>query len=347
MRWPNFRDYQPSLQKFYEPVNYTPAWVKGSSPSSQALAMIELLRNAWKKGLEPEDYDASRWDSRLHAMQGSAADPAALVRYTELARADDGEQLPVPAKPVDPGQSYPDAARLVRILQLLGDLPTDTARPTDSPLYDGTLAEAVKRFQRRHGPDADGRLGPAAVNQLNVPLTDRVRQLQLTLERWRWLPTEYSAPPIIVNIPDFRLRALDENKRIALETRVVVGTMRSETPVFWRDMTYLVLRPYWNVPPGILRKDVIPAIKRDRSQVATKNYEITTLNGKLITSGAVSDEVLAELQAGKPPGIVLPHSIASLPNNLEGHFPGSEALISFLQLVNHLRWSHAVALFFC
>src|SRR5580704_13934999 len=76
MRWPNFRDYQPSLQKFYEPVNYAPVWVKGGSPSSQALVMIELLRNAWKKGLEPEDYDASRWDSRLHAMQGSAADPA-------------------------------------------------------------------------------------------------------------------------------------------------------------------------------------------------------------------------------------------------------------------------------
>ena len=373
MRWPNFRDYQPSLQEFYEPVNYTPRWVRGSSPTSQALAIIELLRNAWRKGLEPEDYDASRWDSRLHAMRVSGADPAefdvaltvstmryisdlrigrinpqhfkfglsveqkkydlaqllrerllpaadptavvdtveppfagyrrteqALVRYIDLARVDDGVLLPVPAKPIDPGMPYPEAARLARILHLLGDLPADTTRPTDSPVYDGPLAEAVKHFQRRHGLDADGRLGPATVNQLNVPLTDRVRQLQLTLERWRWLPTEYSAPPIFVNIPEFRLRALDENKRIALEMRVVVGkAMRSETPVFSRDMTYLVIRPYWNIPPGILRKDVIPAIKRDRSQVVTKNYEITTLDGKLITSGAVSDEVLAELQAGK------------------------------------------------
>lgn len=371
MRWPNFRDYQPALQKFYEPVNYAPAWVKGSSPSSQALAMIKLLRNAWKKGLEPEDYEASRWDNRLHAMQGSAGGPAefdvaltvctmryisdlrigrinpqhfkfglsveqkkydlaqflreqllpsadpsavmdsvepsfagyrrteqALVRFIELARADDGEKLPVPAKPVDPGQPYPGAARLVRILHLLGDLPTDTAQPPEP--YDGNLAEAVKRFQRRHGLDPDGRLGPATVKQLNVPLTDRVRQLQLTLERWRWLPTDFSAPPIIVNIPDFRLRALDENNRIALEMRVVVGkAMRSESPIFVRDMTYLVLRPYWNVPSGILGKDVIPAIKRDRSQVASKNYEIMTFDGKVVTSGAVSDEVLAKLQADK------------------------------------------------
>ena len=65
LRWPNFRDYQPWLQKFYEPVNYAPAWVQGTSPSPQAVAMIELFQDAWKKGLEPEDYDASRWKSRI------------------------------------------------------------------------------------------------------------------------------------------------------------------------------------------------------------------------------------------------------------------------------------------
>jgi murein L,D-transpeptidase YcbB/YkuD len=224
----------------------------------------------------------------------------ALVRYIELARADDGEKLPVPAKPVDPGQAYPGVARLAVILRLLGDLPPDTAQSVDSQLYDGALVEAVKRFQRRHGLDADGRLGPSTVKQLNVPLKDRVHQLQLTLERWRWLPTEFAAPPIVVNIPDFRLRALDENNKIALEMRVVVGrAMRGQTPVFSRDMTFVVLRPYWNVPPGILRRDVIPAIKRDRNQVAAKNYEITTFDGKVITSGDVSDEVMAQLEAGK------------------------------------------------
>ena len=332
LRWPNFRDYQPWLQKFYEPVNYAPAWVQGTSPSPQALAMIELFRNAWKKGLEPEDYDASRWESRLPALQRSAADPAdfdvsltvctmryisdlrigrinpqdlkfglsveqkkydlaqflreqllpasdlsavvdsveppfpgyrrtrqALERYTELARTDDREKLPVPAKPVEPGQVYPGMARLARTLRLLGDLPPEAAEPTDSQLYDGTIAEAVKRFQRRHGLDDDGRLGPITLKHLNVPLTDRVRQLQLTLERWRWLPDEFSLPPIVVNIPDFRLRALDEGNKIAREMRVVVGTaMRTQTPVFSRDMTYVVLRPYWNIPPGVLRRTSFP-----------------------------------------------------------------------------------------
>ena len=372
MRWSNFRDLQTSLREFYQPAGYAPAWVQGATPSPQALAIIEIFRNAWKKGLEPEDYDASRWNGRLHSLQNSNSDasvfdvaltvstmryvsdlrigrinpkhfqfgltveqkkydlakflrdqllPAsdisavldgieppfatyrrteqALARYVQLAREDDSEKLPTPPKPIDPGQTYAGVPRLVRLLTLVGDLPPGT-QPHDSQIYDATLAEGVKRFQRRHGLDDDGRIGPATINQLNVPLSDRVRQLQLTLERWRWLPTEFSAPPIIVNIPDFRLRALDQNNKVALEMRVVVGkAMSTQTPVFTRDMTFIVLRPYWNVPPGILRRSTIPAIKRDRNYVAKQNFEITRLDGKVVTSGPVSDDVLAQLQAGK------------------------------------------------
>jgi len=372
MRWSNFRDLQTSLREFYQPAGYAPAWVQGATPSPQALAMIEIFRNAWKKGLEPEDYDASRWNGRLHSLQNSNSDasvfdvaltvstmryvsdlrigrinpkhfqfgltveqkkydlakflrdqllPAsdisavldgieppfatyrrteqALARYVQLAREDDSEKLPTPPKPIDPGQTYAGVPRLVRLLTLVGDLPPGT-QPHDSQIYDSTLAEGVRRFQRRHGLDDDGRIGPATINQLNVPLSDRVRQLQLTLERWRWLPTEFSAPPIIVNIPDFRLRALNQNNKVALEMRVVVGkAMSTQTPVFTRDMTFIVLRPYWNVPPGILRRSTIPAIKRDRNYVAKQNFEITRLDGKVVTSGPVSDDVLAQLQAGK------------------------------------------------
>ena len=171
-------------------------------------------------------------------------------------------------------------------LRLVGDLPPDAAVAGDSQIYAGPLVDAVKLFQRRHGLDDDGRLGPATIKQLNVPLKDRVRQLQLTLERWRWLPTEFSAPPIIVNIPDFRLRALDENNNVVMDMRVVVGkAMRTQTPVFTRDMTYVVLRPYWNVPPSILRSEIIPAIQRDRGYLARRRYEVATYDGKVVTSG--------------------------------------------------------------
>ena len=375
MRWPNFSDYRDWLQKFYEPTGFAPAWVQGTQPIPQALALIELFRDAWKKGLDPEDYDASRWEERIRALQSSSTGPEvarfdvalsvctmryvsdlrigrinpqhfkfglsteqkkydlaqflrdrimtasnlqavldeveppfagyrrtehALARYIELARADDGEKLPDVTKPIGPGQPYAGVPRLIRFLQLVGDLPANAVPPSDTQIYSEPLADAVKRFQRRHGLDADGRLGAATIKQLNVPLKDRVLQLQLTLERWRWIPSQFSAPPIIVNIPDFRLRALDDNNNVAMDMRVIVGKgMRTQTPVFTRDIVYVVLRPYWNVPPGILRSEIIPAVQRDRGYIARKNYEITTLDGTVVTSGNVSDDVLQQLRSGK------------------------------------------------
>jgi len=373
LRWPNFTDYKAHAAEFYESNGYTTAWLQGREPSRQALALIDSFKNSWKKGLQPEDYDASRWDDRIHALQGSDADPphfdvaltvctmrlvsdlrigrinpkhlsfgfsveqkkydlaqfvrdkllsatnvatvldemeppfagyrrteAALIRYTELAGKDTGERLPSSAKPIDPGQQYVGVPRLRQILQLVGDLPADGTPPADSRFYDGALVEAVKSFQRRHALTDDGRIGAETLRQLNVPVADRVRQLQLALERWRWLPSEFPQPPIIVNIPDFQLRALNEANKIDLQMRVVVGkALRTETPVFTRDMTYVVLRPYWNVPPSILRGEIVPAIRRNRDYIANKRYEVTTFDGKVVTDGTISDDVLAQLQAGK------------------------------------------------
>ena len=78
MRWPNFSDYRPWLQKFYEPGGFEPVWVQGTTPSPQARAMIDLFAHAWKKGLEPDDYDASRWEQRLQSLQSPGGDPAAF-----------------------------------------------------------------------------------------------------------------------------------------------------------------------------------------------------------------------------------------------------------------------------
>ena len=373
LRWPDFHDYKNHLAEFYEPTGYFLAWVQDGQPSRQALSMIELFSNAWRKGLQPEDYDASRWRSRRQALQESTASvarfdvaltvctmrlvsdlrigrvnpkhmnfqlstdqkkydlarfvrdrllpapdlsavldtveppfegyrrtQAALVRYTELAGRDNGEKLPATSTTVNPGETYSGVPRLARLLLLLGDLSPETQWSSDRDLYVGALVQAVKHFQRRHGLSDDGRLGDDTLKQLNVPMSDRIHQLQLALERWRWLPSEFSSPPIVVNIPDFRLRALDESNKVALTMRVVVGkAMRSQTPVFTRDMTYVVFRPYWNVPPGILRGEIVPAIERDRNYIAKKRYEVTTSNGDPVMSGTISDDVLSQLRTGK------------------------------------------------
>jgi L,D-transpeptidase YcbB len=224
---------------------------------------------------------------------------AALRQYLKLSSLDDAEKLPTPSKGIDPGDPYPGTARLTRLLRLLGDLPSEaTVAPGD--IYQGPLLEGVKSFQQRHGLAPDGRLGEQTLKQLNTPLTRRVEQLRLTLERWRWVPQEFAVPPVVVNIPEFRLRTLDDKGRIALAMNVIVGkAFRHETPVFEKDMRFVVFRPYWNVPPGIQRSEIVPAVQRDRNYLSKNNYEVITRSGQVVTPGAITDEVLADLRAGK------------------------------------------------
>ena len=223
----------------------------------------------------------------------------ALAHYRELAKEDDGEQLPPPPGILFPGGPYSGIARLTKLLHLTGDLPREITVPAGTRIYDAPLVDAVKRFQSRHGLRVDGYLTKDTVADLNVPFSERVEQLRLALERYRWLPYQFSQPPILVNLPGFRLDAFDKAAKIALTMAVNVGDSYDfQTPVFENSIRYLVFRPYWNVPPRILRDEVIPDIIENRDYVQDTDMEVTTLAGHVVTSATVSDAVLKQLRAG-------------------------------------------------
>jgi murein L,D-transpeptidase YcbB/YkuD len=226
---------------------------------------------------------------------------AAFQQYLQMAKEEVPDKLPPVQKPIDPGQTYEGLGKLVQRLQFLSDLPASVSVPADSQSYSGAVVDGVERFQARHGLEASGKLGPQTIAELNRPMSDRVEQLRLSLERWRWLPHNFAAPPIFVNIPEFKLRAGDAaSGKPDLVMPVVVGkAMRTETPVLEEDMKYMVFWPYWNVPPSILRGEMIPKIAKDRTYVERNNYEVATYTGQMVTDGVVSDEVLAQLRAGK------------------------------------------------
>jgi L,D-transpeptidase YcbB len=226
----------------------------------------------------------------------------ALQTYMTLASKDDGEQLPAPAtkKPIVAGDNYPGVPRLIRLLKLVGDLPADANVQADPPIYEGSLVEAVKSFQRRHGRDPNGKIDAQTLTDLNVPLSRRVAQMRWTLERWRWLPESYSKSPVIANIPEFRLRAYDKDFNIAVTMNVVVGkSYGHNTPVFSETMKYVVFRPYWEVPYSITRSELIPHILRDPDYLAKKGFEVVDSKQTVIAAGTVSADVLAQLRAGK------------------------------------------------
>jgi L,D-transpeptidase YcbB len=123
--------------------------------------------------------------------------------------------------------------------------------------------------------------------------------MELVLERWRWLPTEYQESPIIANIPEFRLRAYDEQFRTMLTSNVVVGkAYRHETPIFVSKMRYVIFRPYWNVPTAIQRNELIPKIQRNPDYVAEHQFEIVDGGGSVVTDGAVGADVMRGLRSG-------------------------------------------------
>ena len=226
----------------------------------------------------------------------------ALRRYLDLAQHDRGRTLPVPKTPVKPGERYSGVRRLVELLELTGDMPT--GQGADGTTYTAALAESVKVFQRRHGLDVTGILDLQTVKQLNVPLAQRVLQLQLTLERWRWAPHGLGRLPIVVNIPGFRLYAIDRQFHWGLSMKVVVGrAYRHQTPVFAGEMKSIIFRPYWNVPRNIQRNELLPQIEKNPLYLEQHSYEVVDQNESVVVDGDVKEGLRSgKLRIRQKPG---------------------------------------------
>ena len=163
----------------------------------------------------------------------------------------------------------PRVAALKNRLLLTSDLDR-TAEVVDD-VFDAALEHGLQRFQERHGLDPDGTVGASTLAALNVPVEARVRQIELNMERWRWLPQTLGERYILVNIANFTLDVVERGRSV-LAMRVVVGKPARRTPFFSAEMTYLVLNPHWYVPPTIAIQDKLPLIRRDPGYVARQHF---------------------------------------------------------------------------
>ncbi|MGA2653700.1 MAG: L,D-transpeptidase family protein [Terracidiphilus sp.] len=224
----------------------------------------------------------------------------ALQNYLTLAAQDHSQPLPDLQKAVKSGDAYSSAQQLGERLRLLGDLPQVAVVDPNATTYDDPLVEAVKHFQVRHGLKSEGRLDKETIAQLNIPLSTRVIQLEDSLERWRWLPADYPQLPVAVNIPGFKLRVFSDDHTIALRMNVVVGkALNHQTPVFAKEMKYIIFRPYWNLPLDIVRAEIVPKLQRNPRYLAQKGFEATDQNGHNVGAGVVTPTMLAELKSGR------------------------------------------------
>ena len=231
----------------------------------------------------------------------------ALARYRTIVR--DTSLVPLPALPksLEPGATYAGGAQLRRLLLALGDLPAAQGR-TDiaDTVYDETLVAAVKNFQARQGLAADGVLGRGTSERLQRPLADKVVEIELALERWRWLPQSFAEPPIFVNVPAFRLYAFagsDDAAADLVAMDVVVGrAYDTATPLFTETMKYVIFRPYWEVPYSIATSEIRPRAQRDPGYLARGDYELVQGSSVVPATAATIGAIGRGVRVRQKPG---------------------------------------------
>ena len=193
-----------------------------------------------------------------------------LIKYNALAEKDEWKAIVAEQKSYKPGDSAELIAKIKTRLFKLEDFKGDTLNMR----YDSVLFEAMKQFQGRHGLVADGAIGPGTFAALNMPLKTRITQLLVNMERCRWLPVHMNADYLAVNIPEFRLHVYHADS-LLWSCNVVVGQSVHKTVIFGGDMKYVVFSPYWNVPPSIVRNEVLPAMRRNANYLNAARMEIT------------------------------------------------------------------------
>ena len=178
-------------------------------------------------------------------------------------------------------------------LKVTGDMPAQDDATSD--LFDEAVEEAVMRFQQRHGLYDDGIVGTRTLRALNVPVEKRIRQIELNLERWRWLPQNLGNPYILVNIAGYGLEVV-ENEAPVLTMKIVVGTAFQKTPVFSGKMTYIEMNPFWNVPHSIATEETIKKIRENPDFFAKENMKVFTAgqNGEEVSPAAIDWSQLSE-----------------------------------------------------
>jgi murein L,D-transpeptidase YcbB/YkuD len=251
--------------------NFTRQFRPGQSPLTALIAAVQAPSLAGFLG---------QWLERA-PLYRSLQDK--LAEYRGLALA--GGWPTVPDGPsLKPGNGDSRLPVLRQRLLITGDLPR-TVAPAE--LYSEDLVAGVRHFQRRHALEADGVLGARTVAAMNVPVSARIDQLRLSLERARWVVEDTAGEVIVVNVAGYEVFAA-RNGEAFWRRRAVVGTTARETPIFKGSMTYLDINPTWTVPPTILREDLLPSVRRNPGYLRTKNITVLDRSGRPVDPAAVN-----------------------------------------------------------
>jgi murein L,D-transpeptidase YcbB/YkuD len=227
--------------------------------------LLKILRYALESGQIEESLDILRPQSDVYdAMKHK------LKEYKDILKSGGWPTIPRGSL-LQKGSRGDRVVDLRTRLTLSNDL--DQADGTDPSFFDETVYDAVRKFQKRNGLLIDGMVGPETLRALNVPVEERIQQIKINMERWRWLPRELGERYVLINIANFELNIV-EGERIISTMRVVVGRKARPTPIFTGRMTYMELNPYWYIPQKIAQEDILPHILSDPDYLKKENIRV-------------------------------------------------------------------------
>lgn len=302
----NARQLWTSTQDFYKARDFAPVWLEQRRPTERMEALIAAINDAGRDGLDARLYDEifteprSDNDKRKRVSVEDAAeiDIRLTLGYLQFA-SDLANGISNPAKSGDGWHVQPltfdPAAHLTSALasgQIAESF--DALRPNSREYR--ALGELLADYRTRASQGLT-----AAANSDGVSLADRIKQIELNMERWRWFPRDQPAKRIVVNIPAFRLDVWEADK-VALTMRVVVGKKDTPTPIFTDNMTHLVFSPYWNVPPTIAKGETIPSALRDPSFLERTQMEVLDSKGRVVDPESIDFERASDYRFRQKPG---------------------------------------------
>jgi murein L,D-transpeptidase YcbB/YkuD len=262
---------------------------------------IERLDSNWNMSRELRDgADPARWmqeaiDSGSLRQRIDDLKPknplyvglkAALARQRAIA-ATGGYATVREGPPLKPGMEDERAPALRQRLFVTGELGPGSASSVSS-VYDDSLAAAVARFQTTHGLTADSVAGPATLAAINVPVAARIDQIRVNLERCRWVMHDLPERFVVTNIAAFEVFYFERGPDPVWMARCQVGKEARKTPIFKAEIKYVELNPTWTVPPTILAKDTLPAIRRDPGYLSKRHIRVINAAGREVPASSIN-----------------------------------------------------------
>lgn len=236
------------------------AWFIPRKKVDLSVVLDSLIQN---KGKSTERYEPLNKQYRLMEQY--------VVKYSQVEKNNQWQSIAFAKAKYAFGDSADILKAVKQKLYLTGDmLVVDSSRVFDSTLFFG-----IKKFQSRYGLPATGIIGAATQKEMNIPIQHKIKQLLINMERARWLPQiDETKDYIVVNIPEYRLHIFEKGQ-YQFPMDVVVGKATDSTVIFSGNLSYIVFSPTWNVPPGILKKEVMPGMASDTGYLRKKNLTIT------------------------------------------------------------------------